>query len=55
MNYHNVYDAVARAIFILDTPGPTPPTLRNAAFERLDRPFFPADEEIPDLQPTILV
>ena len=26
---------------------------RNASFERMERPFFPADDDIP-LQPTIL-
>jgi|AP95_1055475.scaffolds.fasta_scaffold02740_6 microcystin degradation protein MlrC len=54
MNYHNVYDAMAKAVFILDTPGPTPATLRNAPFERMERPFYPADDDIPGLQPTIL-
>lgn len=27
---------------------------RNASFERMERPFFPADDDIPGLQPTIL-
>ena len=27
---------------------------RNATFERMDWPFFPADDDIPGLQPTIL-
>lgn len=34
--------------------GPTPATLRNATFERMEGPFFPADDDIPGLQPTIL-
>lgn len=54
MNYHNVYDDVARAVFILDTPGPTPPTLRHMDFRLLERPYFPVDEEIPGLIPLVL-
>ena len=54
MNYRVAYGAIARQILILDTPGPTPATLRNIAFENLKRPHFPADPDVPDLQPTIL-
>lgn len=54
MNYRLAYGALAKAIFILDTPGPTPPTIRHAHFEQLQRPYFPLDAEIPGLTPTIL-
>jgi len=54
MNFHNVYDGVARAVFILDTPGPTPPTLRHMDFRHLQRPYFPVDEDIPGIGPRIL-
>ncbi|MEC7842339.1 MAG: M81 family metallopeptidase [Candidatus Latescibacterota bacterium] len=54
MNFHNVYGDAATAVFILDTPGPTPATLRNCSFKRLKRPFFPVDQEIPGLQPVVL-
>ncbi len=54
MNYRMAYGAFARAIFVLATPGPTPATVRNMKFEKLARPYFPLDQEIPDLQPMIL-
>jgi hypothetical protein len=42
-------------VYILDTPGPTPPTLRHAPFKRLQRPYFPVDEDIEGMTPTLLV
>ena len=54
MNYHNVYDEVAAAVYILDTPGPTPATVKGLPFQRLERPFFPLDDQIPGLTPRIL-
>lgn len=54
MNYRLAYGALAKAIFILDTPGPTPPTIRHAQFTQLQRPYFPLDAEILGLTPTIL-
>ena len=54
MNYRLAYGPIAKAIFILDTPGPTPPTIRHAHFSQLQRPYFPCDAEIPGLTPTIL-
>lgn len=53
MNYRATFGSVARAVYVLDTPGPTPPTLHHVAFQRLSRPYFPRDPEIPDLQPTL--
>ncbi|MFN0056241.1 MAG: MlrC C-terminal domain-containing protein [Planctomycetales bacterium] len=53
MNYRMAYGAFARGAFILDTPGPTPATLRGRKFRRLQRPYFPADPEIPDLTPRV--
>lgn len=53
MNYHNVYDELAKAIFILDTPGPTPATLRNVQLKNMARPYFPLDPEIENLVPAI--
>lgn len=46
MNYHNAYDAIAKAVYILDTPGPTPPTLRHHPFGRFERPYYPVDEQL---------
>jgi len=54
MNYGLAYGEFAQATFILDTPGPTPATLKHVAYKHLQRPYFPADEEITDWQPTIL-
>lgn len=53
MNYRQAYPT-AKAVFVLDTPGPTPASIRNANFQRVRRPFFPVDAEIPSLTPTIL-
>ena len=54
MNFRLAYGDMAKAMIILDTPGPTPATLKHVEFKKLTRPYFPADTDIPDLQPTIL-
>ncbi len=54
MNYRQAYGAIAKAAIVLDTPGPTPATLKHVRFNKLRRPYFPADTDIPGLQPTIL-
>jgi microcystin degradation protein MlrC len=54
MNYRFGYTGVSKAAFLLDTPGPTPPTMRNAPYRRLARPYFPADNDIPGLRPTVV-
>ena len=54
MNYRLAYGAVAKETYVLNTPGPTPATVRHLEFKKLERPFFPADHDIPGLQPTIL-
>ncbi|MCE9591150.1 MAG: M81 family metallopeptidase [Planctomycetes bacterium] len=46
MNFRFAYAGLSKAAFILDTPGPTPATLKHVAFRRLRRPYFPADSEI---------
>lgn len=51
MNYHMVWP-LAKA-FVLDTPGPTPATLRHLPFQWLQRPFFPSDTDIEGLQPVV--
>ena len=53
MNYHNVYDDLGATVLVLNTPGPTPPTLRNVTLKNMRRPYFPIDEDIADLQPAI--
>lgn len=54
MNYRNVYAAAARAVYILDTPGPTPASVRHVDFKKLQGPFFPRDADIAGLEPTVL-
>ena len=55
MNYRWAYGEIAAATIVLDTPGPTPATLKHVEFQKLKRPFFPADLEIDGLEPTVLV
>ncbi len=38
MNYRMAYGSIARADFILNTPGPTPATLRETRFQNVRRP-----------------
>jgi len=54
MNYRHAYGDIAQAIFVLDTPGPTPASLKHVQFEKLQRPYFPADTDVPDLEPIVL-
>ena len=54
MNYHISYGKIAVGTFILDTPGPTPATMRNAKHKQIELPYFPAIEDIPELCPIIL-
>ena len=54
MNYRQAYGDIASKVIVLDTPGPTPATLKHVQFEKLKRPYFPADLDIPDLKPTIM-
>lgn len=53
MNYQMAYAGVAKAAFVLDTPGPTPATMRHYPYRNLQRPYFPADQDIPGLKPTV--
>ena len=55
MNYRHAYRDLMKAAFIIDTPGPTPAHVRNLNYERMQRPFFPLDEEIPDLEIPVVV
>jgi len=53
MNFGMAFPSAA-ATYVLDTPGPTPATLRHVPFTKPQRPYFPLDEDIPNLQPTII-
>lgn len=54
MNYRVGYAGRHSAVYVLDTPGPTCASMRHVRFQRLARPFFPQDEHIPGLEPTVL-
>lgn len=54
MNYRIGYSEIAKAAFILDTPGPTPATLRGVNYKNLARPYFPADPDMVNPQMRIL-
>ena len=53
MNHRLGYAGRYREAILLDTPGPTPATLHHVAFQNLKRPYYPADGEIPGLQPRV--
>jgi microcystin degradation protein MlrC len=55
MNYRLAYGGIAKAVYVLDTPGPTPPTVRQVRYENLQRPYFPVDRDIPEITPRILL
>lgn len=55
MNFRYAYREVMKAAFVVDTPGPTPALTRNLTYSRMQRPFFPLDEEIPDLDIAVVV
>lgn len=54
MNHVMAYGDFAADILVLDTPGPTPATCRGLKYVRMKRPFYPFDDDIPGLTPTIL-
>ena len=54
MNYSMAYGEITKTIFIHDTPGPTPASIRSTSFQNLKRPYFPLDESIEGLVPTWL-
>jgi len=54
MNFRFAYGEIAVGVMILDTPGPTPATLKHVRFQKLKRPYFPADIDVLNLQPVVL-
>ena len=54
MNFRLGYAGVYKNFYVLDTPGPTPAILHHVSYKKLQRPYYPADKEIPDLTPTVL-
>ncbi len=54
MNHRLGYAGLYRERFILDTPGPTPAVLHHVEYRRMQRPYYPADRDIPGLTPRVL-
>ena len=54
MNYREGYRGIMAGAFILDTPGPTPASLRDVQFSRVTGPYYPAVPDIPGLEPRII-
>lgn len=54
MNYRYAYANVSKAALILDTPGPTPATVKHFKYRHRVGPWFPVNEEIPGLKPRVL-
>ncbi len=54
MNHRHAYGDFSSRMILLDTPGPTPATVKHYDFQHLTGPYFPVHEDIPGLQPTIL-
>lgn len=46
MNFRRAYGRVAKAVFVLDLPGPTAPDMRMLEFCRARKPWFPRDPEV---------
>ncbi|MCY3951265.1 MAG: MlrC C-terminal domain-containing protein, partial [bacterium] len=51
MNYRMAYPDAP--VIVIDSPGPTPASVRSLPFERMQRPFFPLDEDIAGIGPTV--
>jgi microcystin degradation protein MlrC len=54
MNHRLGYAGIYRERFILDSPGPTPAVLHHVKYRHLQRPYYPADRDIPGLMPRVL-
>lgn len=55
MNYHFAYDGLAKAHYVVDLPGPVPASTRVLPYKRMQRPFFPLDEDIEGLEPALFI
>jgi len=54
MNFRLGYAGIYKDFYVLDTPGPTPATLHRVKYKKLQRPYYPADSDIPNLRPVLL-
>ena len=46
---------ISKGALVVDTPGPTPASVRHLPYRRMKRPWFPLDSDIPGLQPTVFL
>jgi microcystin degradation protein MlrC len=46
--FRAAYEPIARAIFVVDTPGVSTANLRQLPFKRVPRPLYPLDPDTPD-------
>ena len=53
MNHRLGYAGISKVALVLDTPGPTPATLRHVQFKNVQRPYYPADLDISELEPVV--
>ncbi|MEO6625882.1 MAG: M81 family metallopeptidase, partial [Burkholderiaceae bacterium] len=53
VNFRYAYADIAKEYILLDTPGPTPASMKNLPYKIMRRPFFPLDKEINNISPTI--
>lgn len=53
MNYRMAYGDIATGVFILDTPGPTPATVRHLPYRNVERPVYPLDPDLVEFRPTV--
>jgi microcystin degradation protein MlrC len=44
MNFRMGYRDVMKGFFVLDLPGPTPPSMKSLPFKRASRPLYPFDD-----------
>ena len=53
MNYNFAYKKISRGALLVDTPGPTPASVKHLDYKRMKRPFIPLDRQIKELKPTV--
>ena len=54
MNHRRAWGERMARVFVLDTPGPTPASVRGLPFNNQRRPWFPRDAEMKSYEPMIL-
>ena len=47
MNFRQTYGQLATGVFVLDTPGPTPATVRHVPYQQLTGGWYPRDRDLP--------